>query len=115
MLRLKHFAGLVACFAAATFMAPAATVTITRQKIKTYPFSDPDPVPALAHQKAKNPDATIYPYTRFEGFSKEAVEREWTVVRLENPYLVVEILPEVGGKIWGAREKSTGREFIYTN
>ena len=115
MLRLQRLACLAALFAAASFAAPAATVTVTRQKIKTYPFSDPDPVPAMARQNAKNPDASIYPYTRFEGFSKQAVEREWTVVRLENPYLVVDILPEVGGKIWGAREKTTGREFIYTN
>ncbi len=34
---------------------------------------------------------------------------------MENPYIEVSVLPQVGGKIWGATEKSTGREFIYTN
>ncbi|MEO8479236.1 MAG: DUF5107 domain-containing protein, partial [Gemmatimonadota bacterium] len=34
---------------------------------------------------------------------------------LENELITVEILPEVGGKIWGATVKKTGHEFIYKN
>jgi predicted Zn-dependent protease len=37
------------------------------------------------------------------------------VVRLENDWIEVFVLPEAGGKIWGARVKKTGRDFIYRN
>ncbi len=41
--------------------------------------------------------------------------KEWKVVTLENDYINVTVLPEVGGKVMGAIEKSTGEEFIYLN
>ena len=59
--------------------------------------------------------ARIYPYSFIDEFSPDSEEREWTVVRMENPYIKVAVLPEVGGKVWGASEISTGQEFIYTN
>lgn len=73
----------------------------------TYPFSDPNPIPS--------PQKSYYPYFRYEGFALESVDKDWKVVTLENDYIKVFILPEIGGKVWGAIEKSTGREFIYYN
>ncbi|MBK9241296.1 MAG: DUF5107 domain-containing protein [Acidobacteria bacterium] len=40
---------------------------------------------------------------------------EWKVVTLENDLVEVFVLPEIGGKVWGARVKKTGHEFIYRN
>ena len=37
------------------------------------------------------------------------------MVKLENDYIEVYVLPEAGGKVWGAIEKKSGREFIYRN
>ncbi len=37
------------------------------------------------------------------------------VVKLENEYIEVYILPEIGGKVWGAMDKATGKEFVYKN
>jgi tetratricopeptide (TPR) repeat protein len=90
---------------------PKATITEEKKVITTYPFSDPDPVPILARSR----NAAIYPYFRFDGFSIAGRDQEWKVVRLENEYIRVFVLPEAGGKIWGAIEKSTGRDFIYLN
>ena len=73
----------------------------------TYPFSDPDPIP--------KPDTKIYPYFRFDGFTDKPVQKEWKVIELENDFIKIMILPEVGGKIWSAIEKSTGKNFIYNN
>ena len=92
-------------------IASAQTVAVKEKKltIKTYPYSDPDPVATRGIQKH------IYPYFRFDGYSHTGRDMEWTVVSLENPYIKLFVLPEVGGKIWGAIEKSTGKEFIYLN
>ncbi|MFC2125384.1 DUF5107 domain-containing protein [Bacteroidota bacterium] len=87
----------------------SASITEEIIKLKTYPYSDPDPVPILIS------NTKIFPYHKFEGYSHEARDMSWKVVRLENDYIQVFVLPEVGGKVWGAIEKSTGEEFIYRN
>jgi tetratricopeptide (TPR) repeat protein len=86
--------------------AQEATVTETLQTFRTYPFSDPDPVARMGN---------IYPYYRFQGYSMTPVERQWKIVTLENRWIRVLLAPEIGGKILGAIEKSTGRSFIYYN
>lgn len=74
-----------------------------RQVFTTYPYSDPNPVAT---------PGKIYPYFRYERYSDRPVEKEWTVVELENDYIRVLILPEIGGKVWAAIDKGTGRAFI---
>ncbi|MBN2505570.1 MAG: DUF5107 domain-containing protein [Verrucomicrobia bacterium] len=86
--------------------AERATVREYRRTFRTYPFSDPDPIPH---------GGRIYPYYRFDGFTDRAEDREWTVVELENRWIRVTVLPEIGGKIWSAVEKSTGKGFLYGN
>jgi tetratricopeptide (TPR) repeat protein len=92
-----------------------ASVEERVETIKTYPFSEPDPVPILTRSSLWGRGARLYPYFFFDKFSKTSIEKDWKVVRMENPYISVSVLPEVGGKVWGATEKSTGNEFIYTN
>ena len=79
------------------------------KSIKTYPFSDPNPIPMLVK------DSRLYPYHSFDGYSHEGKPQEWKVLKLENPFIEVTVLPEVGGKVWGAIDKSNGEEFIYRN
>ncbi len=89
--------------------AQTAHITEEVRALPTYPFSEPDPIPMLSR------DARLYPYHSFEGYSDTAVARKWKVVHLENDWIEVFVLPEVGGKVWGARVKRTGHEFIYRN
>lgn len=86
----------------------AQTAQISEKQIPliTYPFSDPNPIPS---------PEKIYPYFRFEGYSDKGVTRNWKMVEMENDYIKLWITPEIGGKIWGAIEKSTGKEFVYYN
>jgi tetratricopeptide (TPR) repeat protein len=90
----------------------SAMIEEKTQSILTYPFSDPNPVPTMAINAMVTP---FYPYFVFDGYSDKAVPKDWTVIKLENNYIELSVLPGVGGKVWGAREKSTGREFIYQN
>ena len=92
----------ITCFA----QQPNATIKEYKKLFPTYPFSDPNPIPLLT---------PVYPYFRFDGFSNTSVQKEWKVIELENAYLKLLILPEIGGKIWTAIEKSTNHPFIYYN
>lgn len=87
--------------------AQQATVTEAVETIKTYPFSDPDPI--------ADPSDLFYPYFRFDGFSEKGTDQQWKVISLENDYIKLTLFPEIGGKIWGAVDKTTGKEFIYNN
>ena len=76
-----------------------ATIAESVQTFRTYPFSDPDPVARMGN---------IYPYFRFQGYSMTPVDRPWKIVTLENRWIRVLVAPEIGGKVLGAFEKSTG-------
>jgi tetratricopeptide (TPR) repeat protein len=89
--------------------AQEARISEEVRSISTYPFGEPNPVPILTR------DARLYPYHSFEGFATTPSPRDWKVVRLENDLIEVFVLPEVGGKVWGAVVKATGHEFIYRN
>jgi len=83
------------------------TVKEYKKVFTTYPFSDPDPIP--------KPDTKFYPYFRFDGFTDKPVQKEWKVIEIENDYIKLMILPEIGGKVWSAIEKSTGKDVVYNN
>ena len=91
-------------------MGQKATITLQSRDIKTYPFSDPSPLPLLSEGRPE-----IYPYFSFSGYSLKGQMQKWNVVKLENDYIEVYVMPTDGGKVWGAIEKSTGKEFIYRN
>lgn len=92
--------------------AQKALIKESSQTIKTYPYSDPNPVPAMAINRTVS---RFYPYYMFDGYTDKGTMQNWKVVTLENPYINVSVLPEVGGKVYGAIEKSTGQEFVYLN
>lgn len=83
-----------------------ATVREFEKEFTTYPFSDPDPV--ANH-------GLIYPYFRFDGFTNRAVQQKWKVVELENDFIKVWVMPQIGGKIWTAIDKKNNRPFVYQN
>lgn len=90
----------------AGYSQSVSTIREYKKTYLTYPFSDPDPVPS---------QTAIYPYFRYDGFTNTPLNKEWTVVELENDFIRVSIMPEIGGKIWSAVDKKTGMSFLYDN
>jgi tetratricopeptide (TPR) repeat protein len=86
--------------------AQKAAIKESLKEFKTYPYSDPNPTANIGR---------VYPYFRFDGYAHDGVPQKWKVVTLENPYIKVFITPEIGGKIWGAMDKTSGKMFIYYN
>ncbi len=89
------------------FPQQKATIKEVKKQMKTYPFFDPNPI--------ANAGSNLYPYFRFDGYSAKGVDKGWTMVEMENDYIKVTVAPEIGGKVWGAIEKSTGNPFLYYN
>lgn len=106
-------------FVTASLLGPLAgqkaTITEEQKVMKTYPFSGPDPTPIMTRSTMWGRGPRLYPYFFFNKLSYEGVDKSWAVVRMENPYIEVMILPDEGGKIMAAIEKDTGKDFLYYN
>src|SRR3989337_1884770 len=74
-----------------------STIKESNKVFTTYDFSDPNPIAEMGK---------IYPYYRFDGYTNTPTKKEWKIVELENDFIRVMVMPEIGGKIWGAWEKS---------
>jgi len=106
LISLRLFTILILLSGANLANAQQATINEEKIRFKTYSFSDPDPVADITKH---------YPYFSFNGFTNTPVQQDWNFVVLENEYIKVFIAPDIGGKVWGAIEKSTGEDFIYYN
>lgn len=77
--------------------------------LQTYPWID-DPHPSFAAY-----DGHIhYPYTRQDHLLKHTETRTYRALYLENEYLKVTCLPELGGRIHSVWDKTTDTEVFHT-
>lgn len=84
----------------------SASIYEEEREMTTYQYGDPDPVPE---------PGKIYPYFRFDSFALDPVQYNWNMVCMENDWIKLWVAPEIGGKVYGALDKNTGRYFIYHN
>ena len=108
-IRDKTFTYLLIILISINYLFSQSKIMEYDKSLLTYDFSDPNPIPILP----KNPK--IYPYFTFDGYDLNSEQKKFKIIELENDYVQVFVMPEVGGKVWGAIEKSTGNEFIYRN
>lgn len=84
--------------------------------IPTYPVGSPEKNPLFLEKRVyQGSSGVVYPYPVIESVADEKVAREYTAVYLENPYLKIMILPELGGRVQMAQDKTNGHPFIYHN
>lgn len=84
--------------------------------LTTYVPAEPNQLPFFLEKKAfQGATGRVYPIPYTDRLSNEAVEKPYDMVTLSNEYIEVEMLPELGGRIHGAVQKSNGYEFIYKN
>lgn len=57
----------------------------------------------------------VYPYPVIEKIYDEKADKEYNAIILENDWLYVIVLPELGGRIYTAYDKTNGYDFIYHN
>ena len=106
--------GVLALALAGAAEQPPARVWEAPLVMPTYELGAPDPLPPLAEWQ-KRGGRPIYPYPRLDDLGRRRVERSYRAVYLENEYLKVTVLPEMGGKVWAIFDKTSGREVLYTN
>ncbi len=91
---------------------------IRREKvtIETYGTGKPDRNPMFLEKRVyQGSSGRVYPYPVIDRILDGKEKREWNAVILENEYLYVMVLPELGGRIQRAYDKTNGYDFVYHN
>ncbi|HEX7317572.1 MAG TPA: DUF5107 domain-containing protein [Pyrinomonadaceae bacterium] len=82
--------------------------------IPTYELGAPDPNPALIDWNRRK-WRPVYPYPMMDTLTTRRVEKSYKAVYLENEYLKVTVLPELGGHVYAIYDKTANRDVLYTN
>ncbi|MBR4756320.1 MAG: DUF5107 domain-containing protein, partial [Bacteroidales bacterium] len=84
--------------------------------IPTYEAGKPEKNPVFLEKRVyQGSSGVVYPYPVIESISAEKTDKEYEAVFLENEYIKVMILPELGGRVQMAYDKIKQRHFIYYN
>lgn len=79
--------------------------------LRTYPVGPEDPNPPFQRQGIWD----VYPYTLIDDIRTEGEDQTYCAVVLENEYIRVTVLPELGGHVYSLHDKSCGKEVLYRN
>lgn len=91
-------------------------VTIRRESIliPTYEPLPPDRNPMFLERRVyQGSSGRVYPLPYYNRISEKKRERAWDAVQIENDYIRVVILPELGGRIHSGEDKTNGYRFFY--
>lgn len=84
--------------------------------IPTYEVGKPEKNPIFLEKRVyQGSSGVVYPYPVIESISNEKTDHEWSAVFIENEYIKVMILPELGGRVQMAYDKIKQRHFVYYN
>ena len=84
--------------------------------IPTYEIGKPEKNPIFLEKRVyQGSSGVVYPYPVIESIADTKSDHEYEAVYLENEYLKIMILPELGGRVQRAYDKIAGRDFIYYN
>ncbi|HET6975201.1 MAG TPA: DUF5107 domain-containing protein [Pyrinomonadaceae bacterium] len=82
--------------------------------IPTYELNPPNPYPALLDSQRRK-WRPVYPYAFLDSLGTEKKDKSWKAVYLENEYLKVTVLPELGGHVYSIFDKTINRDILYSN
>ncbi|MBK0383620.1 DUF5107 domain-containing protein [Pedobacter sp. SD-b] len=84
--------------------------------IPTYEVGKPDKNPMFFEKRVyQGSSGVVYPNPVIEKIHDEKVDKTYNGVFLENDYLKIMILPELGGRVQMAYDKIKQRHFVYYN
>ncbi len=84
--------------------------------IPTYEIGKAEKNPIFLEKRVyQGSSGVVYPYPVIESISDTKEDKEYQAIWLENEYIKVMILPELGGRVQMAYDKVKQRHFVYYN
>jgi CheY-specific phosphatase CheX len=85
-------------------------------QIPTYLPGEPDKNPIFLEKRVyQGSSGKVYPHSVIDSVADEKVLKTYRAVYLENEYLKIMVLPELGGRIQRATDKTNNYDFVYYN
>ena len=104
-------------------MVPACSLAAGQEAVRvweeelvlpSYRLGEPDPNPMFYRNESyQGAQKRIYPYALMDGITGEKTTERFKAVYLENEYIKLCVLPELGGRLFYATDKTNGYEFFY--
>ena len=102
-------------FASFPLMAQQVNMGIVKEKIPTYKIGNPEVDPIFFTGRVyQGAEGYIYPYPLYDVLTEEKVDKEYEILRLDNQYVNIGVLPEIGGRILQATDLTNNYHFFYT-
>ena len=85
-------------------------------EIPTYEVGKPDKNPMFLEKRVyQGSSGKVYPHSVIDKIYDEKVNKTYHAIYLENKYLKIMVLPELGGRIQRATDKTNHYDFVYYN
>src|SRR6266700_1512374 len=82
--------------------------------IPTYPVQEADPNPMFLEKRVyQGSSGRVYPNPFTDKVALEKKDQTYRAIMLENEYIQLMILPEIGGRIHAGLDKTNGYDFFY--
>lgn len=97
-----------------TLAQSPVTIREADEVIPTYLAGPPDPNPMFFFGKqSQGAEGRIYPYALYDNLTNKKSDKTYHLIYLENEYVKIGILPEIGGRLLSALDKTNNYDFIY--
>ena len=84
--------------------------------IPTYEIGEPEKNPMFLEKRIyQGSSGVVYPHPVIEKIGDEKVDKQYEAIFLENDFIKIMILPQLGGRIQMAYDKIQQRHFVYYN
>jgi len=88
----------------------------TTVEIPTYEVGEPDKNPMFLEKRVyQGSSGRVYPLPVIDKIYDEKVNMPYQMVYLENEYVQIQIMPQIGGRIYRAIDKTNNYDFVYYN
>ena len=105
----------ICLFLTAPAFCQQVTMKTDKEKIPTYRIGNPEADPIFFTGRVyQGAEGYIYPYPLYDILTQEKIDKEYDILRLSNQYVNIGILPEIGGRIFQATDKTDNYHFFYT-
>jgi tetratricopeptide (TPR) repeat protein len=85
-------------------------------EIPTYGVGKPDKNPMFLEKRVyQGSSGRVYPHPVIDKIEDDKAPAPYKILVLENEYLRIEIMPEIGGRIYRAVDKTNQYDFVYYN
>jgi tetratricopeptide (TPR) repeat protein len=93
-----------------------AGVSVSERDIvlPTYLAGEPEPNPMFYFgRQSQGAQGRVYPYSLYDSLTHIKSNKTYRIIYLENEFIRIGVLPEIGGRLFEAVDKSNNYDFVY--